>query len=180
MKKLVKLPLPINGILCKSIEDLKENFNIYDLLEHFESGKLEIWLKSRKFEQISAIQEISKLLSKTTVSKKIYEAFDLEFDANETFNAIVILEYTNKYKERKFKLDKIKNIVISHKNELLLESTNKINSSDRNNEENKLFKIELSKIVDAHFGGIVEGKKRDKDAELAILVARLKNFLQSL
>jgi len=61
MIKLVKFNLLVDEKRCRSIEDLRDNFNLLDVLEHFERGKLEKWLKIRKFdsyyEQIKAIED---------------------------------------------------------------------------------------------------------------------------
>jgi len=121
MKKLVKLPLPVDGVHCKSIADVQENFNIYDLLAHFESGKLGIWLKSRQFDQCEAIQAIDKLSEKKAIAKKLYEAFNVGVDESEILDAIMLLEYESKYDRKRVELDKIKVIFDSHKKELSLE-----------------------------------------------------------
>jgi len=121
MKKLVKLPLPVDGVHCKSIADVQENFNIYDLLAHFESGKLGVWLKSRQFDQCEAIQAIDKFSEKKAIAKKLYEAFNVGVDEGEILDAIMLLEYESKYDRKRVELDKIKVIFDSHKKELSLE-----------------------------------------------------------
>ena len=127
MKKLVKLPLSVNGVLCKSIEDLKENFNIYDLLEHFESGKLEVWLRSRKFdEQLAAIQEIDESLEKEEIAEKIYKIFSLEANRSELSNALMVLEYQDDFDSKNIERKKIEEIFNKYAQEIKFTYENKI------------------------------------------------------
>jgi len=126
MKKLVKLPLPINGELCKSIDDLKENFNIYDVLEHFSSGKLEIWLRSRKFLQLEPVQLIKKELSKKEIAKQLYEIFEVKLDSDELLNAMMVLEYQENYDSKNIERKKIEEIFNKYAQEIKFTYENKI------------------------------------------------------
>ena len=119
MKKLVKLPLPINGELCKSIDDLKENFNIYDVLEHFSSGKLEIWLRSRKFLQLEPVQLIKKELSKKEIAKQLYEIFEVKLDSDELLNAMMVLEYQENYDSKNIERKEVLAIVSRYTKEIV-------------------------------------------------------------
>ena len=60
MKKL-KINLLVDGVRCKNREDIKENFNILDVLEYFKNGKLIKWAKVRGFnELVDELESISE------------------------------------------------------------------------------------------------------------------------
>ena len=43
-----------NDVLVRNIEELRENFDVESLVEHFESGRLQIWLEDHYYEEIAA------------------------------------------------------------------------------------------------------------------------------
>ncbi|BCZ17481.1 hypothetical protein NHP190003_07630 [Helicobacter sp. NHP19-003] len=47
--KLAKFALHCDGEKVTSLEQLKEHFNLLDILEHYKSGTLHRWLKSRGY-----------------------------------------------------------------------------------------------------------------------------------
>lgn len=58
MKK-IKFPLEMkDGVMVRTIEELRENFDAERLVEHYESGKLEIWLENRYYKE-----ELQKILA---------------------------------------------------------------------------------------------------------------------
>ena len=60
MAKKIKFPLEMkDGVMVRTIEELRENFDVEKLVEHYESGKLESWLQDRYYDV--ELQKISEL-----------------------------------------------------------------------------------------------------------------------
>ena len=71
-----------NGVLVRTLEELKENFDIESLLEYYESGKLVEWLESRYYD-IEA-QKVSELeRSAENFPAMLCESLGLNFKENE-------------------------------------------------------------------------------------------------
>ena len=83
MAKAIKVPLKMrNGVLVRTLEELKENFDIESLLEYYESGKLVEWLESRYYD-IEA-QKVSELeRSAENFPAMLCESLGLNFKENE-------------------------------------------------------------------------------------------------
>jgi len=62
MAKKIKFPLKMkNGALVRTIEELRENFDIDSLLEQFENGKLVEWLEDRYYDvEAEKIRELDR------------------------------------------------------------------------------------------------------------------------
>lgn len=65
MAKKIKVPLKMkNGALVRTLEELREHFDMECLIEHYESGKLLTWLEERYYdveaEKISALDSTNK------------------------------------------------------------------------------------------------------------------------
>ncbi len=60
MAKKIKFPIEMkDGVMVRTIEELRENFDVEKLVEHYESGKLESWLQDRYYDV--ELQKISEL-----------------------------------------------------------------------------------------------------------------------
>ena len=60
MAKKIRFPLEMkDGIQVRNIYELKENFDIEDIVGYFLDGKLKKWLDARWYEEES--EEVSKL-----------------------------------------------------------------------------------------------------------------------
>ncbi|MEA3228147.1 MAG: DUF1566 domain-containing protein [Campylobacterota bacterium] len=92
MAKLVKFNLLVDGQKCKRVEDIQENFNLLDLLEHFESGKLEKWLKVRKYQEFEVVKSVDKSLTLKEIAQKLCEIFTMEIEQKELLDEIEIYE----------------------------------------------------------------------------------------
>ena len=84
--------LEMNGIEIKTLEDLRENFNLEKAVEYFKSGKLVDWLADRFYDdEADAIENISA--DDKNLSQKICAALDVECDED--------LEFTQRVREKK-------------------------------------------------------------------------------
>lgn len=75
----VKLPIEMaNGVMARTIEDLRGNFDIKKVVGHFLDGKLKNWLEARYYEEeLEKVDELSE--SDPELAKKLCEIFDVEY-----------------------------------------------------------------------------------------------------
>lgn len=78
IKKPLKSNLIIDGEICRNIEQLKENFNLIDILKEFENGSLAEFCKKRAFNRVDEINEIDKSSDLKQIALKLCEIFDIE------------------------------------------------------------------------------------------------------
>jgi len=126
MKKL-KINLLVDGVRCKNREDIKENFNILDVLEYFKNGKLIKWAKVRGFnELVDELESISES-NDLDIAKSLCDIFEIQTDEKELKdelnfyrvenkadinNIAKIIPYLNKIENlSQHKIDKIQNII---------------------------------------------------------------------
>lgn len=80
MAKKIRFPLEMdNGIEVRSMEELREHFSLAKVLEHFENGKLVIWLRDRYANDIAdAVEELDQ--NEQELARKLSEIFDVPYD----------------------------------------------------------------------------------------------------
>lgn len=79
MAKKIRFPLEMdNGVMVRTLEELRENFNLEMVVNHFISGKLMTWLNDRYYES-EAIQVGELNSSSIDFKKKICEIFNMEY-----------------------------------------------------------------------------------------------------
>ena len=95
MAKKIKFPLEMSeGIHVRTIEEMRENFNLDRVLGYFIDGKLKIWLEDRYYEEES--EQIANLNNSDELLKsKICEILSVEYDEEDNLD-IEILEARNK------------------------------------------------------------------------------------
>lgn len=78
MAKKIRFPLKINGADVRTIEELRENFDLESVLGYFANGKLVIWLRDRYYNgEADAIENLSSADEK--LSKKICSILKVEY-----------------------------------------------------------------------------------------------------
>lgn len=82
MARKIKFPLEMkDGILVRSIEELRENFDLEKIVTYLLNGKLITWVKDRNYENEAA--ELGRLpLDSKDLEKDICEIFDVEYIEN--------------------------------------------------------------------------------------------------
>ncbi|WP_163532221.1 hypothetical protein [Helicobacter suis] len=75
-RRLAKFPLLCDGQRVTSLEQLREHFNLLDVLEHYKTGHLQRWLKSRGL--TSQLEKIGAI--KTSQDVEILSALCLVFE----------------------------------------------------------------------------------------------------
>lgn len=87
MKK-IKLPLEMaDGVAVRTLEELKDNWDLEKVLNHFLTGRLLTWLNDRYYSDIS--EKISKLDVNTDsleLQKSICDIFGVEYDIDNSIN----------------------------------------------------------------------------------------------
>lgn len=88
MAKKIKFPLEMaSGVQVRSLEELKENFELEKVIEYYMNGKLFIWLKDRYYD--NEADQISKLDSKDkNLKEKICNVFHVEYTASQEIDII--------------------------------------------------------------------------------------------
>ena len=99
MAKTIKFNLICDGNSVRTLEDLRNNFSIEDVLEYYKNGLLLRWLKVRGFdeeyEKVKGINEYDDI----SIVKKLINIFDMEMDENEIEESIYIFRYKYKREE---------------------------------------------------------------------------------
>lgn len=106
MAKTIKFNLICDGNSVRTLEDLRNNFLIDDVIEYYKNGLLLRWLKVRGFneeyEKVNAIREYDDI----SIIKKLIDIFGMEIEESEIKESIYILQYEYK---RKAALDRYRN-----------------------------------------------------------------------
>ena len=79
MARKIRFPLIMsNGADVRTLEELRENFDLKSILGYFENGKLETWLKDRYYDDIAnAVSELS--IDDIDLNEKISNIFEISY-----------------------------------------------------------------------------------------------------
>lgn len=105
MAKTIKFNLILNDNPVRSIDDLKHNFSIEDILEYYNNGLLQRWLHVRGYDEY--LEKVNGLKSDSNVDRiqQLIKIFDVECDDKKIKEGIAILDYIT---EREYLLDEYK------------------------------------------------------------------------
>lgn len=113
MAKAIKFNLPLNKKPVRDLEDLRENFNIDDLLEAYHGGLLQRWLEVQglieektKLERIFSVDNIDKNNHEIHIAKELCKIFKLDFDSQGIEAAIYPFIFRKNNADRLDKLQK--------------------------------------------------------------------------
>lgn len=116
MAKTVKFNLICDGTPIRTVEDLRDNFSIEDVLEYYSNKLLHRWLSVRGYDDfLNKVEEI-KSEDPMEIIKSLITLFDVEVDAKRVEESVYILRYKKAREELLFiyKLDEFKaNSVVS-------------------------------------------------------------------
>lgn len=106
MAKTIKFNLICDGNPVRTLDDLRNNFSIEDIVDYFNSGFLQRWLSVRGYgEEYDAIEKLNKQDS-LEVIKKLVDIFKVEADSTVIDKNTYIFKYEN---DRKILLEEYKN-----------------------------------------------------------------------
>ena len=93
MAKTIKFNLILDEKPVRNIEELRENFNIQDILEVYENGLLKRWLEVREYnEEAKKISEI-KTSKNIEVIKELIKIFNVEKEEEEIKKSVYAIEF---------------------------------------------------------------------------------------
>lgn len=79
IKRNIKFPLVMkSGTGARTLEELKENFDLETMIEHFLSGKLKIWLQQRYYQNEAHLVEQLEIIDKNNIPGKLCEIFEVQ------------------------------------------------------------------------------------------------------
>jgi len=118
MAKTIKFNLMLDGKPVRIIEELQENFCIDDILEFYQKGLLQKWLKVRGFDEYQ--KKVEAVSEKKSAIIELIKIFEIEKSEKEINEAVYSLEF---WQERKLELEewnkkdvKIKEIIEDYHN----------------------------------------------------------------
>jgi len=108
MSKAIKFNLIVDAKPIRTIEQLRENFNIDDILEHYESGVLQRWLQVRDYKEcLKKVIEINNQ-DKIRIAYELVRIFDATKTDEEIKNSLYYLEFRKNKEEQLKHLEKNK------------------------------------------------------------------------
>ena len=84
---MARFALFTNGVKVETLDELKENFNIKNMLENFRNGSLERWLAENRFSgEVEQVSQIKKDSSDQSVIFRLFTIFSLSDEQIERSN----------------------------------------------------------------------------------------------
>ncbi len=100
MAKTIKFNLICDNNPVRTVDDLRNNFSVEDILKYFNNGLLERWLSVRGYvDEYQKVSAINKNDSDISVTQKLIEIFDVEADEDKIRENVFFLEYEKEKKE---------------------------------------------------------------------------------
>lgn len=102
MLKRIKFNLLLGNKYCKNIEDVKNNFNIHDILDYFNKGILEKWLTAQNLNDIN--EKVSAIDKNADIYKKVNSLMEIFYEDENNIKemskeATYMIEFENKRKD---------------------------------------------------------------------------------
>lgn len=99
MAKTIKFNLICNNEPIRTIEDLRENFVIEDILNYYRNGLLERWLKVRGYTEV--LEQVAKISDEDSMGiiTQLIKIFKVESNEEEIQRNIYILDYVTEQRE---------------------------------------------------------------------------------
>lgn len=104
MLKRIKFNLLLGNKYCKNLEDVKNNFNIHDILDYFDEGILEKWLTAQNLNDVN--EKVSAIDKKADIYKKVNSLMEIFYEDEDentikemSKEATYIIEFENKRKD---------------------------------------------------------------------------------
>ena len=104
MAKTIKFNLILDNQPVRTIDELRENFSIEDMLKYFKNGFLLRWLKVREYEEYQAVAAIDSSSTNKNIVLALIEIFNIsDVDIANIEEVVSTIEY----QEQTDKLNKI-------------------------------------------------------------------------
>jgi len=88
MAKKIKLPLEMaNGISVRTLEELKENWNLEKVVAYYHNGRLLAWLNDRYYTELAEqVQRLASVKETNELQKQLCNIFEMPFTEEETID----------------------------------------------------------------------------------------------
>jgi len=106
MAKTIKFNLKLDNNSVRDIKGLQENFCIDDILEVYENGLLQKWLKVRGYENY--LEKVNSIDKNKSIIIQLIKIFDIKEDENKIKEAIYSLEFEESRKKELKEFEKSK------------------------------------------------------------------------
>lgn len=95
MAKKIKFPLKMkNGAEVRTLDELKENFDLESVLGYFADGRLTTWLADRYYDdKVAAVSALS--VDTTDLNAKLCEILEVEYKAEEDSIDLKLIQHRN-------------------------------------------------------------------------------------
>lgn len=124
MAKTIKFNLILDGNPVRTIEDLKENFSIEDVLDVYRAGLLQRWLKVRGYSEFLEKVNLIECKDNKSIITEFIRIFEIEEDSSKIEEGIEILRYLEDrqiaFEEFKDADDKAKAVIEDYHSSYLL------------------------------------------------------------
>ena len=102
-KKIKKIILPLemaNGVKARTLEELKNSWDLESVISYYFNGRLLSWLKARRYvelaEQVAALQSV---LDKKELPKHLCDIFTMPFEEEKTIDVEEIIVKNKKIEQ---------------------------------------------------------------------------------
>ena len=97
MKK-IKLPLEMaNGVLVRTLDELKENWDLEKVINYYLNGKLQTWLTDRYYTELAdKVSALSDISDNKELQKKLCDIFGMKFKADTEFVDVAAVAEQNR------------------------------------------------------------------------------------
>lgn len=99
MAKTVKFNLICDGKPVRTVDDLRENFSIEDVLAYYHNQLLHRWLSVRGYTNLLEKVEEIKADNSMDIIKALIRIFDVEVDEKKVEESVYILQYKEEHEE---------------------------------------------------------------------------------
>lgn len=152
MAKTIKFNLICDNTPVRTLEDLRENFSVEDILKYYENKLLHRWLKVRGYtdelEKVSAIKEEKTL----EIIKELIKIFNVAEDEIEIEQSVYMIEYLEERKIQYAAYEKedyrVKNII----DDYMAEYRKLVDEILENSDDIARIKANIDKIVTDYSG----------------------------
>ncbi|TXJ43216.1 hypothetical protein [Brachyspira pilosicoli] len=102
MLKRIKFNLLLGNKYCKNIDEVKNNFNIHDILDYFDKGILEKWLTAQNLNDIN--EKVSAIDKNADIYKRVNSLMEIFYEDENNIKemskeATYMIEFENKRKD---------------------------------------------------------------------------------
>ena len=117
MAKTIKFNLICDGKPIRTLEDLRDNFSVEDVLSYFQNGLLKRWLRVRGF--LNELKDVNAITSKDDIEiiSELVKIFGITSDITDIEKDTFIFKYTKNHQAwlRKYKeVENNHNLIIRH------------------------------------------------------------------